>query len=116
MTQDVDFAKNRTEEKDLFRFVWNICSPGSDRKLKQIELLWISANNTTSLAKRLTIPHSRIGDVKWVIFASGYIPKEEWEKLEMTFYAYFYADSKRNVMRAYQVTLAMNISENDTMY
>ena len=55
-------------------------------------------------------------DVQWVIFASGYIPKEEWEELAQTFYAYLYADSKRDVMRAYQSTLAMNISENATMY
>jgi hypothetical protein len=112
----VDFAKNWTEERDLFRFVCDICSPGTDRKLKRIDLLWISGNNTTSLAKRLTKSRSRLWDVQWVIFASGYIPKEEWEELTQTFYAYLYADSKRNVMRAYQSTLAMNISENATMY
>jgi hypothetical protein len=112
----VDFAKNWTEERDLFRFVCNICSPGTDRKLKRIELLWISGNNTTSLAKRLTKSRSKMWDVERVIFSSGYIPKEEWEKLAQTFYAHFYADSKRDVMRAYQATLAMNISENATRY
>jgi hypothetical protein len=112
----VDFAKNWTEERDLFRFVCNICSPGTDRKLKRIELLWISGNNTTSLAKSLTKSRSKLWDVEWVIFSSGYIPKVEWEELAQTFYACLYADSKRDVMRAYQTTLAMNISENATMY
>ena len=51
-----------------------------------------------------------------VIFAGGYIPKEEWEQLAQTFYAYYYEDSKRDVMRAYQSTLATNISENATKY
>ena len=32
------------------------------------------------------------------------------------FYAHYYTDSKRDVMRAYQSTLAMNISENATKY
>ncbi len=36
--------------------------------------------------------------------------------MAQTFYACFYADSKRDDMRAYQTTLAMNISENATMY
>jgi hypothetical protein len=112
----VYFATNWTEERDLFRFVCNICSPGTDRKLKRIDLLWISGNNTTSLAKRLTKSRSKLWDVQSVIFDSGYIPKEEWEELAQTFYAYLYADSKRNVMRAYQSTLARNISENATMY
>jgi hypothetical protein len=89
---------------------------GQRRKLKKVELMWISGNNTTSLAERLTKPRCKMWDVQWVIFASGYIPKEEWEELAQMFYAYFYADSKRDVMRAYQATLAMNISENATKY
>jgi len=48
----VDFTRDRTEEKHLFRFVWNICSPGTDRKLKKVELMWMSGNNTTSLAEK----------------------------------------------------------------
>jgi hypothetical protein len=64
----------------------------------------------------MTKPSSKLWNVQWIIFASGYIPKEEWEELAQTFYAYLYADSERNVMRAYQSTLAMNISENATMY
>ena len=30
----VDFTRNKDEEKKLFDFVWNMCSPGADRKLK----------------------------------------------------------------------------------
>ena len=52
----VDFTRNKAEEKRLFDFVWNMCSPGTDRKLKRIEVMWISGNNTTSLARRLTKP------------------------------------------------------------
>ena len=100
----VDFTRNKTEEKHIFYFVWNICSPGADRKLKynikKIEVMWISGNNTTSLARRLTQPQSKIKmwNVQWVIFASGYIAKEEWEQLLQTFYAHYYEDSKEHVM------------------
>ena len=52
----IDFTRNKTEEKSVFDFVWNMCSPGTDRKLKRIEVMWISGNNTTSLARRLTKP------------------------------------------------------------
>ncbi len=93
-----------------------MCSPGTDKKIKKVDLMWISGNNTTSLARRLTKPRCKMWGVQWVIFDSGYIPKEEWEELAQTFYTYYYADSKRDVMRAYQATLAMNISENATNY
>jgi hypothetical protein len=76
----VDFTRDKKEEKSLFDFVSNMCSPGPDRKLKKIEMLWISGNNCTSLAKRLVRPQAKMWNVKWVIFANGYIPKEEWEQ------------------------------------
>ena len=78
--------------------------------------MWISGNNTTSLARRRTKPQCKMWNVQLVIFAGGYIPKEEWEQLAQTFYAYYYEDSKRDVMKAYQSTLATNISENATKY
>jgi hypothetical protein len=34
----VDFTRNKAEEKHLFDFVWNMCSPGTDRKLKRISV------------------------------------------------------------------------------
>jgi hypothetical protein len=43
-------------------------------------------------------------------------PKEEWRQLAQAFYAHYYADSKRDVMKAYQSTLAMNISDNATRF
>ena len=84
--------------------------------MKKIEVMWISGNNTTSLARRLTKPQCKMWNVQWAIFASGYIPKEEWEQLAQTFYAHYYGNSKRDVMGAYQSTLAENISENATNY
>ena len=73
----IDFTRNKAEEKHLFYFVWNMCSPGTDKKLKKIEVMWISGNSTTSLARRLTRPQCKKWNVQWVIFASGYIAKEE---------------------------------------
>jgi hypothetical protein len=55
-------------------------------------------------------------NVQWIIFAGGYIPKEEWEQLAQTFYDYYYEDAKRDVMRVYQSTLPTNISEDATKY
>ena len=110
--QSLDFTKNKMEEKNLFDFIYNMCSPEANKKPKKIELMWISANNCTSLARRLTKPQSKMWNVNWVIFASGYIPTEEWESLAQTFYAYYYSDEKRDVRKAYQSTLALKISEN----
>jgi hypothetical protein len=46
--------------------------------------------------------------VKWGIFSSGYIPKNASELLAHT---YFYSDPKKDVMKAYQYTLSLEISE-----
>jgi hypothetical protein len=40
----------------------------------------------------------------------------DWEYLAQTFYAYYYNDAKRDVMKAYQSTLALQISENVTKH
>jgi hypothetical protein len=51
--------------------------------------------------------------VKWGIFSSGYIPKNAWKLLAQT---YFYSDSKKDVMKAYQYALLLEISESAAQY
>jgi hypothetical protein len=75
-------------------------------------MLWISVNNCTSLAKRLVRPQTKMWNVKWVIFANGYISKEEWQQSTQTFYTHYYSDPKRDVVQAYKYTLSQGISDN----
>ena len=42
----LDFTKNKMEEKNLFDFVYNMCSPEANKKPKKIELMWIRNGNT----------------------------------------------------------------------
>ena len=112
----VDFTRNKTQEKQLFDIVWNMCWPGTDKKLKKIEIMWVSGNNWPSLAKRLTQPQSKMWNVQWVIFASGYIPKEGWEQLAQIFYSHYYSDPNRDVVQAYKSTRSQGISNNATNY
>jgi hypothetical protein len=91
-----------------------MCSAGTDKKRKKIDVIWVSGNNCTSLARRLIKPQTKMWNFQWVIFTSGYIPTEEWEQLTQIFYSHYYGDSKRNVVQAYKSTLSHGISDNAT--
>jgi hypothetical protein len=110
----VDFTRDKKEEQNLFNFVWNMCSAGTDKKRKKIDVIWISGKNCTSLARRLIKPRTKMWNFQWVIFSSGYIPTEEWEQLTQIFYSHYYGDSKRDVVQAYKSTLSHGISDNAT--